>query len=265
MPIVFAAISPHPPILIPGVGKENLEKIKKTQAAMRQLEQELYAAKPECVLIISPHGKILPEAFTINLAEKYEIGFEDFGDFATKMVLASDPLCVAKIRAQDEINKKAPLTLISEKKIDHGAGIPLYYLMGHLKEVPIIPIVYSTLDYQAHYDFGKFLYRCASRIDKRVAIVASGDLSHRLSEEAPGGYCPQGEKFDKKILALIKAGDAKGLMSMDEKFVKEACECGLKSILILMGFLSEIKIKPEILSYEGPFGVGYAVVNFKLG
>lgn len=46
----------------------------------------------------------------------------------------------------------------------------------------------------------------------------------------------------------------------------EAGECGLRSFSFLLGILEESKInwKPEVLSYEGPFGVGYLVANFRL-
>lgn len=264
MPIVFSALTPHPPVLIPAVGKKNLAKLKKTQAAMQLLEQELYAAKPDCVLIISPHGQVLSNAFNINLSPKYLVSFDDFGDFSSQLEFKSDPLAVQQIRAGAEVNDKVPLTLSSQEKLDHGIGVPLYYLMPHLKEVPIIPIIYSSLDKTVHQQFGEFLHRQLHQLNKRFALVASGDLSHRLTEDAPGGYSPQGEKFDKKLLALIKSKNTAGVLSLDPALVEQAGECGLKSIIILLGILSDINYRPEILSYEGPFGVGYAVVNFKL-
>ena len=54
-------------------------------------------------------------------------------------------------------------------------------------------------------------------------------------------------------------------MYYDEDFVDDAGECGYRSILILMGILDGLNIKPRILSYEGPFGVGYLVADYKLG
>jgi len=193
MPLVFAAITPHPPILIPAIGKKNLEKIKKTQIALKELEQELYAAKPECIIIISPHGKILADAFSINLSSEYEANFEDFGDFSTKLKFKSDSSAVQQIRLADEMKTDVPITLVSEPKIDHGASVPLYYLANHLNNIPIIPIIYSGLDSQAHYEFGKFLNRQIAKINKRVAIVASGDLSHCLIKKAPGGFSKSGK------------------------------------------------------------------------
>jgi len=52
---------------------------------------------------------------------------------------------------------------------------------------------------------------------------------------------------------------------MNEKLISDAGECGLKSIAILLGILEGIKYEPQILSYEGPFGVGYLTAEFIFG
>ena len=111
MPIVFSAITPHPPVLIPEIGKDNLAKIKKTEEAMKKLEQDLYAAKPESILIISPHGQIFDDAFNINLSASYKANFKDFGDFGLELEFKSDYMSIQAIRAADETQTNVPITL----------------------------------------------------------------------------------------------------------------------------------------------------------
>lgn len=263
MSLVFAAIAPHPPILIPSIGKKNLEEVKKTKAALEELEKELYVRSPDYLVVISPHGQLLADAFTINMAPKFEANFEQFGDFSTKMEFKSDFMLSQEIRAQDEAQKSVPLALISEGNIDHGVSVPLYYLTQHLKEIPIIPIGFSMLDLQTHYHFGEFLHNQISRVNKRVAVIASGDLSHCLTEDAPGGYSKEGKIFDEKIIELLKKKDKDGILNLDQNLIDGAGECGLRSIVILLGILKDIDYQPEVLSYEGPFGVGYLVANMK--
>jgi MEMO1 family protein len=53
MSLVFAAISPHPPLLIPSIGKEAIKKIQKTKEALEKLEEDLYLSRPEIIIIIS--------------------------------------------------------------------------------------------------------------------------------------------------------------------------------------------------------------------
>lgn len=262
MSLVFAAITPHPPILIPTIGKENLEKINKTRQAMEKLEQDLYAAKPEIIIVISPHGEIAGEAFTINLASEYEINFETFGDFATKLKIRGDTVMFATNK--ENLEDKSPLNIITEAKLDHGVGVPIFYLTKHLPAVSIIPIYYSLLDHQTHLEFGKGLKEIIMSSPKRVAVIASGDLSHCLTEKAPAPFNPAGKEFDEKIINLIKGGDVQGLINLDQKLIEQAMECGFRSILILFGILNNINYQSTILSYEAPFGVGYLVANFKL-
>ncbi len=260
--LVFSAIVPHPPILIPTIGKDNLDKIKKTETAMESLEESLYASKPDVIIIISPHGDIIPDAFSLNLNSTYQANFEDFGDFKTKLEFKSSPMLALRIK--ERVENELPLVLSSSPNLDHGIAVPLYYLTQHLKNIEIIPIYYSLLDYKTHFHFGELLKKEIAKSSKRVAVIASGDLSHTLTKDAPAGYSKAGEEFDSEFIDLLKKKNYKAIIKMDEKSIEKAAECGLRSFLILMGILEEYEHQVEILSYEGPFGVGYLVANFKL-
>jgi aromatic ring-opening dioxygenase LigB subunit len=259
--LVFSAICPHPPILIPAIGKDNLEKIKDTANAMKKLETDLYASKPEIIIIISPHGEIIPDAFCINLNTKYSAGFEEFGDFQTKMEFKSSPLLALNIK--ERVEGHIPLVLSSSENLDHGAAVPLFYLTKHLKGIEILPICYSLLDYNKHFEFGQLLKKEIAKSEKRIAVIASGDMSHALTADAPARYSPKGAEFDKKFIQLLTRKDVRGVMKMDPKLIDKAAECGLRSFITLFGILDEYKYEPEIYSYEGPFGVGYLVANFR--
>lgn len=262
MSLVFTAITPHPPILIPAIGKEHLAKLEKTKQAMEHLEQELYSAKPDVIFIISPHGELTADSFTVNLSDKFNINFEYFGDFNTKLNLLGDLVLFSV--GKEKIASKSPINVISVSKLDHGIGVPAYYLLRHLPEVPIVPIYFSMLDNQAHYEFGKALKEMILSTDKRVAVIASGDLSHCLSEHSPAPFHPDGKVFDEKIIRLIQDCDSMSLISLDHQLVENAKECGLKSILILSGVIGDMDCKPEVLSYEAPFGIGYLTAHLKL-
>ena len=262
MSLVFAGITPHPPILIPAIGKNNLDQLEKTKLALEQLAGELYAAQPDILIIISPHGNINPNAFTVNLAEKFTISFESFGDLSTKITLFGDSHLITSNKKK--LRSKFNLNIIAEEKLDHGSGVPLYYLTSHLKEVKIVPIYFSMLDYQSHLEFGKSLKEAILETNERVAVIASGDMSHCLTKSAPAGFNPAGKEFDEKVIALIKNRDLQGIVNIDHELVDNAAECGLRSFLILFGVLNSINFNPEILSYEAPFGVGYLVANFRL-
>jgi len=259
--LVFSAIVPHPPLLIPNIGKDEIKKVEKTKQAMFQLEQDLYLSKPDTILIISPHGSLFTDAFSINANTNFISDFEQFGDLNTKVEWGGSDYLAAKIK--QEINeKKIPLQLISQEKIDHGSTIPLYYLTQHLPNIKILPIGYSDLDAKTHLKFGEVLKEVIMQTDKRVAVIASGDLSHGLTTDAPAGFSKVGKEFDEKIIELLETRNTLGIANLEEKFVEEAAECGYRSILILLGILKNMDYTFKNYSYEAPFGVGYLVGNF---
>jgi len=261
MSLVFAAITPHPPLLIPTIGKEAIKQVDKTKKAMEKLEEDLYIARPDIIIIISPHGVLFPDAFSINTTPEYETDLRDFGDLATKLKFKGEMGLASRIHKACQ-NAKCATTMISEKYIDHGAAVPLFYLAQHLPNIDILPIGFSNLDWKTHVDFGYTIKDQIMNSNKRVAVIASGDLSHALTTDAPAGFNTAGAEFDKKIQELLSTGNTAGMLQMDPKFVEDAAECGFRSALILMGILKGINYTYKSYSYEGPFGVGYLVANF---
>ncbi len=263
MSIKFAAIVPHPPVLIPAIGKENRERLKNTIQAYAVLADEIKAKRIQTILIISPHGTILDSAMALNQNFRYQANFEEFGDFGTKPEWDGHPGLAQKLKAPIESN--GLLRFYTSEALDHGAAIPLVMLAEKLKNLRIIPLTYSGLDNSAHLEFGRQLQPTLMKTRERVAVIASGDLSHRLTKDAPGGYSPRGKKFDNKLKELLKTKNTAAIAALPPDLVSEASECGLKSILILLGILDGLDYEPRPLSYESPFGVGYLVMNFVIG
>ena len=257
----FAAICPHPPLLIPDIGAEDAFKVQATSSAMRELAQELSRKKIETVVIISPHGTVFMDFMSINLAEKLSGDFTDFGS-DIKMDYANDTELARYIKDLADTNG-LPLQTVSEP-LDHGTMVPLYFLMQNPDAAQVCQISFSYLDYGKHFTFGEIIYEAIQNTDRRVALVASGDLSHRLIPQAPAGYSPCGKEFDKTLIESLEKNDVSGILDMDSVMIEDAGECGLRSIIILLGALSNVKYKFKKLNYEGPFGVGYLVGKFEL-
>jgi aromatic ring-opening dioxygenase LigB subunit len=263
MSLVFAAITPHPPLLIPNIGKDELKKIDRTKKALEQLEQDLYLAKPDVVAIISPHGSLFPDAFSVNAHTHFISSFEQFGDFSTKLEWTGADNLAARIAHRANL-ENLPLQLISEEHIDHGSSVPLFYLTQHFSNLRVLPIGYSALDVKVHLQFGEVLKDIFMETEKRVAVIASGDLSHGLTTDAPAGFSKVGKEFDQKLIEMLETRNTTGIMGMDSKLVEDAAECGFRSFLILLGILKNMNYNFKNYSYEGPFGVGYLVGNFVL-
>lgn len=260
--ITFAAIVPHPPMILPKIGKDNAKKAAATAEAMRAIEQDLYLAHPDTIVIMSPHGPAMTDAMMINLSASYEVSFKDFGDFETKKSFNADFMLIDRI--QRNTRRETPLVVGSEETLDYGAGVPLMVLTEHLPKVDLIPIVTSGLDLKAHYDFGKAIKEQLMDSNKRVAVIASADLSHALSDDAPAGFSKEGAELDRAVQEMIAARNAVGILGLDANLREKARECGVKPIAALLGVLDGMSYGPKILSYEHPFGIGYMVAQLDL-
>lgn len=259
--IVFSAIVPHSPLLLPDIGKTHGKKLTQTVAALADIEQRLYVTRPDTICVISPHGQVLGDAFGINLSAQYATSFKDFGDFKTSKTFRSDFMLIDRI--QRAIRKDVPLALHSDETLDYGFGVPLHLLTAHLANPTVIPVTTSGLDLKAHFEFGKAMRDEMLNSNKRVAVIASADLAHSLTKDAPGGFSPRGAEFDAKIQELLAQRNVPGLLQVDPTLCAEAKECGLRAILIALGLLDGIDYTARVLSYEGPLGIGYLVSHLQ--
>lgn len=253
--IVFAAIMPHPPESIPEVGSpEDFRSIQKTLRSFEQLRIGLEQSDPETIVIISPHAHLEQYFFVINSASELVGNFTQFGldktyTYLNDIEIANDLAFACNI-------EELP-THLHQGFLDYGALIPLYHLTKNIKP-KIVHLSFSFRDYNSHYRYGEILQKIIeNNTEKRVAIIASSDLSHRLSLKSPAGFSPKAHEFDKMVLHYLGANDITSIMNLDQQIVLEAAECGMRSIIILLGALHGKKYKFELLSYEGPLGIGY--------
>ena len=259
----FASICPHPPLLIPSIGQDSLSEINSTVEAMEKLGNEIENSKIDTIVTISPHGPVQMDYMSIVRSNPLKGNFSQFGN-NTFMEFENDidlGLDIKKIADA----KKIPVEIInSGTALDHGAMVPLYFLTKHNPKIKIVLIAFSYLDYQKHFEFGEAIYEAIESENKNIALVASGDLSHRLTPDAPAGYSPRGKEFDELLIKLLEENKAGEIFNLDSNLIEEAGECGLRSIIILLGALSLLECEFEKLSYEGPFGVGYLAGRFKI-
>lgn len=259
--IIFSAIVPHSPLLLPTIGKEHRKKLKKTLAAYTTLEANLYVAKPDTVVIISPHGNILPDAFSLFIAPHYVTDLKEFGDLTTSLKIKADMRTIESLRQLQRTHAHAPLTGNTEEFLDYSATVPLSLLVPRLPDVSIVPIGVSGLPLASHVEIGRVIGDILQQSKRRIAVIASADLAHTLTDAAPGGFSPEGIKFDRAIVHAFRKDDRKKILGFEEVSARVK-SCGLRPIATLLGILDSINSTPTILSYEGPFGVGHLVVRF---
>lgn len=263
MSILATYIVPHPPLIVPEVGKGQEDKISETIKAYHDIAREISDKKPETVVIITPHSIMYQDYIHISPGEKAFGNLNQFGDYKTSIEVSYDSELTAKL---EELagQKQIPAGTLGErdKALDHGTMVPLHFLKQYSEDFKIVRISVSGLTPLEHYRFGKCIKEAVEKLDKRVAIIASGDLSHRLRDDGPYSYAEEGPLFDRKVTEYMEDADFISFLSFEEGFCEAAGECGLRSFIIMAGALDGKAVEGNLLSYEGPFGVGYAVCKY---
>ena len=263
--IVYGCITPHPPIMLPQIGRGREKEISASIDAMGRVAREMAERQVDSVMIVSPHGTMYPEAMGVLTASYSEGTMSHWAVSDLDYRFDNDPEVVAALQEEAQ-GAGIPLRSIGQShyNLDHGVMVPAYFLMDVLRTRPLVPISFSMLSLDTHLELGRVVGRTTKRSGKRVAFIASGDLSHRLLPEAPAGYDPIGEVFDRELTKAVASLDSRAILEMDQDLLMRAGECGLRSIVILLGALEGLEVTPEALSYEGPFGVGYLTASFNI-
>ncbi|NLX70859.1 MAG: AmmeMemoRadiSam system protein A [Clostridiales bacterium] len=269
--ISAAYLMPHPPIIIPEVGRGEERKIQYTTDAFNKCGRHILDLKPETIIVITPHGPVFQDAISIMSEHKLSGNLARFGAARVAMSFENDLELVQSIMDEAQrlgipcigIDRKTAAEYGISTSLDWGATVPLYFVTKQYRDFRLVHISISFLSYEELYVFGTAIRDAVESLGRHVCIIASGDLSHRLKEDGPYGFHPMGPKLDKRIMELAEAGDVEGFFAMDPVMVNEGGECGLRSIIIAMGSLDGYNISSQVLSYEGPFGVGYGVAMFE--
>ena len=265
MGIKYAFILPHPPILVPGIGKGEENKARKTIEGFEEIGKIIGEIKPETIIISSPHSAIYSDYINISTGKKAKGDFGNFRAGNIKIEVEYDEDIVEKIiKKAKEIKIPAGNLGIQGDELDHGVMVPLYYINKYYKDYKLVRMGISGLPLKTHYELGKVIQNIAENEQKNIVYIASGDLSHKLLEEGPYGFAKEGPVFDKEIGEAIENGDFLKFFQFTPDFLEDAAECGLRSFVIMAGVLDSKKIESKLLSLEGPFGVGYATGYFKV-
>lgn len=258
----FGIIAPHPPIIVPGVGGKRAEVTHATLAALEHARVALEAFDPELLVLMSPHAPALADALTVDDAAEYEGDLAQFGDRDQYPRAGDVRFAEALIERLEELDvpvlARSQHAQLGSGELDHGAIVPLHFL-DRDGRYPIVELSLSYLSYADHRRLGEAVADVAEQLGVRVAFIASGDLAHRLSPDAPAGYSPLARELDAAIVEHVRTGDFEGLMHLDPDVVEAGGECGLRSFIALGGFLGDGEQPTRVLSYEGPWGVGYLV------
>ena len=263
MSILAAFMVPHPPLIVPEVGQGEERGIASTTAAYEQVAQKIQELQPETIIVTTPHSIMYSDYFHISPGSCARGSFGQFGAPQVHMEAKYDQELVAAIGALAQTtNLSAGVEGERDAKLDHATLVPLYFINKSYKDYKLVRIGLSGLPLTEHYKLGQLIQQAVNKLGRSVVIIASGDLSHRLKKEGPYGFNSSGPEYDAQIMQVMGAGNFLELLKFSPLLCEEAGECGHRSFTIMAGALDKIAVKVNKISYEGPFGVGYGVVEY---
>jgi aromatic ring-opening dioxygenase LigB subunit len=260
--IIKAYAVPHPPIILPEVGRGEERRIENTTLSFQRMAHEIELLAPDTIVLSSPHAPAYADGFYIAGGDG---GYGDLRSFGI-------PHVREEVSLDRTFSERLAVTLADRGiyttgtmqgrgGFDHGTLIPLRFIHQRFTDFKLVLIGISWLGSDVHREVGKVVARIAEELKRRVVFIASGDLSHVLKKDGPYGYRPEGPVFDAEIARIFREGDLEALFHFDPAILEEAAECGLRSFQMMAGVLDGAPYESELYSYEGTFGVGYAVAS----
>lgn len=265
MSLQAAFIVPHPPLIIPAVGRGDEAGIQSTVDAYDEVARKIAAIEPDVIVVTSPHATAYHDYFHISPGSGASGDMHRFRALNTTLTCEYDMelvSCISKLAADEGF--PAGSDYERNPSIDHGTYIPLYFVNKFYTNYKVVRIGLSGFDPIMHYHLGEIINAAIEMLGRRAVFIASGDLSHKLTYDGPYGFAEEGPQFDEQITRAFAAGDFLRFLTFDDVFADRASECGLRSFQIMAGALDGKAVDAKLLSYEGPFGVGYGVAAFNI-
>lgn len=266
MPIIRAYALPHPPLAIPGVGRGQEDGISRTLQSFREVASEIADLAPDTIIFITPHNVIYSDYFHISPGAGAHGGFARFNDRKTKLEARYDTVLA------DEIIRLAgkhgiPAGYMGEKDpdLDHGVTVPMWFINNCYTDYKTVRISQSGMDPAEHYKLGMLISEASENTGTNTVLIGSSDLSHKLTRDGPYGFAPEGPEFDEAVTKALATGSFLDIFNISGSLREKAAECGYNSLMVLAGCFDRRQVTSRLLSYEGPFGVGYAIAAFSAG
>ena len=261
--IIKAYALPHPPLAIPSIGRGQEKGIKKTVDSLNEVATEIASLSPDTIIFVTPHNIIYSDYFHISPGREAEGGFSRFNDHTTHLEARYDTALASEIirlATAEEIS--AGYSGERDKSLDHGVTVPMWFINRLYTDYEIVRISQSGMSPSEHYRLGRLIALASDNLNRRTILIGSSDMSHKLAADGPYGYAPEGPQFDTAVIKALSDGDFLSLLKIPDALRECAAECGYNSLTTLAGLFDCMKVSAKVLSYEGPFGVGYAVASF---
>jgi aromatic ring-opening dioxygenase LigB subunit len=275
MTLVYACIAPHGGEIIPELASKSvLHKFEETRAAMRVLARRISAARPQTVVIASPHNLRLLSKIAVVISENSSGTLKGSSNRSVNVRARCDVDFGKTVVRQSE---KAGLPVVgsnygtaagssSDMQMDWGTLVPLWFVLKEQKLKARILIVAPSreISLRKNFDFGRLLGRLMKRDKNRnFAFIASADQAHAHSRSGPYGFSPAASKYDDFVINAIRDNRLNRILQLKARFIEDAKPDSPWQMIMLAGINEVIPLRSQLLSYQVPSYYGMACAGFE--
>jgi aromatic ring-opening dioxygenase LigB subunit len=257
--IVYGAIMPHTPLLIPSIGKDVYSQIKKTREACEKIAKEIYSRHIDTIFLIADQVTVHEDALSINIKDPFSFDLSEFGDFGFDVAVRPDLQLIDRLqRYLRKENERVSLN--TDKNLIFSTAVPLHFLIKQFPTTKLVAVSPPTYMKKSEiFDCGIKIQNILQESNKRIAVICAGDLSHR----ANNAKNQNADIFDNNIFEAIQNTNAAILHKLDDSIINSSSQTIFEEILLLFGVFDKISFEVSHLNYEAPFGVGYITAAFE--
>ncbi|MEA2654940.1 MAG: hypothetical protein QOI23_305 [Chloroflexota bacterium] len=261
MGLVFAAIAPHGGLAIEeACPPEERQLAAATRAGMLELGRLFSAARPQAVVVATPHNVHLPASMGVVVSGR--VAGRLAGAPPSIALDVPTELTLAWLVLKAMVEGGVPSSGISfggndpgeaVAPMDWGVLIPLWFMGGRAE--PPVPLVLMTpardLSARDHIKAGEAVAEAAAASGLRVAFIASADHGHAHDPHGPYGFDPAAKEYDELVCKLVRDGHLDRLADVPLELVESAKADSWWQMLILHGATGE-GWSGRLVSYEAP-------------
>lgn len=275
MALVYACMAPHGTDIIPRLAtKTTLRSFEETRKGMRTLAREVRRARPDTIIIASPHNLRVHRNIAVVTAENSSGTVKGWNrpSRSVSMSVKCD-VDFAKSLLREATRQRLPVVGVnygtfegehSDMAMDWGTLVPLWFFIRENRIRPKVVIVTPSreIPLKQNIAFGRLIARLCQKKRKRFVFVASADHAHAHSKKGPYGFHNAAAEYDKLVVEAIESNDLHRLMNVDGKLVENAKPDSLWQIAILAGVSERVDLKGRLYSYQVPAYYGMACAGF---
>jgi aromatic ring-opening dioxygenase LigB subunit len=276
MPLNYACIAPHGGEVIPELAtRATLRRFMRTREGMLKMASEIKVAKPDTIVIATPHN--------LRLWGKIGVVTSENSSGRLQVSPGSKRSVCLKVRCDQEFAKKLVdraanrgLPVVganyggsegasSDLPMDWGTLIPLWFVMKARKKKPKVVIVTPSreIPLSQNREFGRVIAELAEKRSKRYIFIASADQAHAHKKSGPYGFNRAAAEYDRFVVDAIEKNRIQSVMNLKAKFVENAKPDSLWQMTMLAGVLSKVRMRAELFSYQVPTYYGMICAGFR--